>query len=314
MGIIISKIASVFILMGLGFFLNRRGILPSEMDKVLSRLLMSVTSPCLIISTMASKEIGEGLWGNVLTALGLCILYFAVMMGLSEIICRKILKIPAEQDCGVYMMLFVSINNGFMGFPITLAIFGEDVLFYMVFFQIALLLYLYGPGTVRLHYGEGEGFSRARAIKKILGPNTIAAVIGLIIMALSIKLPAFILEPIDIVGDSTTMLSMLVIGMELSMSDFRAILRNRHLIRLSVIKMILCPVIGFLMVCWLPIAPEIKIIVVFGAAFPSAVATAAISAMEDKNSVLAAEGVALTTLMSLVTIPLAAALISMLFI
>ena len=52
---------------------------------------------------------------------------------------------------------------------------------------------------------------------------------------------------------------------------------------------------------------------IFGAAFPSAVAVAAISAIENKNSVLGAEGVAITTLMSLVTIPLAAAVISMLY-
>lgn len=313
MGIILSKVASVFILMGLGFVLNKKGILPSEMDKVLSRLLMSVTSPCLIISTMASKEIGEGLWGNVITAMVLSIVYFGIFMAISEVLCRKILKIPADQDCGVYMMLFVSINNGFMGFPITLAIFGEGVLFYMVFFQVTQLLYLYGPGTVRLHYGDGEDFSRTKALKKILGPNTIAAVIGLIIMALSLKLPAFIMDPIDIIGDSTTMLSMLVIGMELGMSDFKSILKNKHLIIMSVIKMIICPVITFLVVNWLPIAVEIKIIMIFGAAFPSAVAVAAISAIENKNSVLGAEGVAITTLMSLVTIPLAAAVISMLY-
>jgi predicted permease len=58
---------------------------------------------------------------------------------------------------------------------------------------------------------------------------------------------------------------------------------------------------------------EIKIIMIFGAAFPSAVAVAAISAIENKNSVLGAEGVAITTLMSLVTIPLAAAVISLLY-
>ena len=313
MVIILSKVASVFILMGLGFVLNRRGILPNEIDRTLSILLMNVSSPCLVLSTMASKEIGEGLWGNVLTALGLCLLYFAVFMALAEILCRKILKIPAEKDCGVYMMLFVSINNGFMGFPITLAIFGEDILFYMVFFQISLLLYLFGPGTVRLHYGDGEEFGRANAIRKILGPNTIAAVIGLIIMALSIKLPSFIMEPIDIVGDSTTMLSMLVIGMKLSMSDFRAILRNKYLVSESLIKMVLCPVVTFLLISWLPIAEEIKIMIIFGSAFPSAVACAAISSVENKNSVLAAEGVALTTLMSLVTIPVAAAVLSLLY-
>ncbi|MCR5181768.1 MAG: AEC family transporter [Clostridia bacterium] len=312
-GVILSKVASVFILMGLGFFLNKRGILPSEMDKVLSRLLMSVTSPCLIISTMASKEIGEGLWGNVLTAMGLSVAYFAVFMGIAEIVCRRILKIPPEQDCGVYMMLFTSINNGFMGFPITLAIFGEDVLFYMVFFQVIQLLYLFGPGTVRMHYGDGEAFSKTRALRTILGPNTIAAGIGLVIMALSLKLPPFIIEPIDIIGDSTTMLSMLVIGMELGMSDFRAIARNRHLLSMSFIKMLLCPLVTLLLVNWLPVIPEIKIILTFGAAFPSAVAVAAIAANENKNSVLSAEGVAITTLMSLVTIPVMAAVISLLY-
>ena len=77
--------------------------------------------------------------------------------------------------------------------------------------------------------------------------------------------------------------------------------------------MVMCPVITFLLVNWLPIATEIKIILVFGSAFPSAVAVAAISAIENKNSVLGAEGVAVTTLMSLITIPVWAAIISLLY-
>ena len=82
---------------------------------------------------------------------------------------------------------------------------------------------------------------------------------------------------------------------------------------LSIIKMVLTPVITFLLVNWLPIPDAIKLVAIFGASFPSAVAATPIAAMEGKNTQLSAEGVAFTTLLSLVTIPLTAYAVSAIY-
>lgn len=74
--------------------------------------------------------------------------------------------------------------------------------------------------------------------------------------------------------------------------------------------MIFVPLITFLTVNWLPIAEGIKIALVFGAAFPASALCVPISSMEEKNSVIVTEEIALTTLLSMITLPVAALLLT----
>ena len=291
---------------------NRLGVLPEKANDYLSPLLMRIITPCMVFSNIAGREIEDGMLGSVLAALLLSALYFAIFTVLGWFICVRFLKLRDDENCGIMILLFASINNGFMGFPITLAIFGEDKLFYMVFFQMSLMIFLYGPGIALAHYGEKDPVSKSRMLAA-LGPGTIASILGLIVMFLGIKVPDFIFQPIDIIGDATTPVSMIVIGIQLGSSNFSGIIRNKKLVSMSVIKMALTPLITFLMVNWLPVSDTIKIVFIFGAAFPSAVAVTPIASMEGKDASLAAEGVALTTLMSLITLPVAAAVLTAIY-
>ncbi len=313
MGAIISNIAAVFIIMGVGFFANKTGILPAKSNDYLSPLLILINAPCMVFSNIVKREVEEGMWGDVMTALGISAAYFLVFTVLGWFIMTKILKLGNNRNCGVYIMLFATLNNGFMGFPITLAVFGEEIMFFMVFFQMILMIFLYGPGIAIIHIGEEGQGGKANLIKAVTGPNTIAAILGLIVLFTGIAIPDFIFTPVELIGDATTPLAMIVIGVQLGSSNFGRIFKNKVLILESVLKMILSPVITFLLVNWLPIAEPIKIAMIFGAAFPAAVAVSPIAATEKKDSVLAAEGVALTTLMSLATLPIMAAVISSIY-
>ena len=313
MNVIITNIVAVFLIMGVGFVANRIGLLPEKANDYLSPLLIKITTPCLILANITTREVEEGMWGDIFKALIVFALYFVVFCFLAWVLMVKILKLKDHKDCGVYMMLFASINNGFIGLPITLAIFGEDKLFYMVFFQIMLTMYMFGPGILQVHYGDGKKGGNKSALKMILSPVIIAGLVGILILTLGINLPEVILKCLDTIGSATTPLSMIVIGIQLGSSDFKGILSNKNLMVGSILKMILTPLITILLVNWLPINNSIKLVAVFGASFPSAVAATPIAQMEGKNSQLAAEGVALTTLISLVTMPLTAYIVSLLY-
>ncbi len=191
MEVVINNIAAVFLIMGVGFAANKVGMLPEEANKYLSPLLMKITTPCLILANIASREVEEGMWGDVFKALGCFALYFVVFCFLGWVLCAKMMKLKGHEDCGVYMMLFATINNGFIGLPITLAIFGEDALFYMALFQITLVLYIFGPGILQIHYGEKKTGSTSM-LKAILSPVIIAAILGVLLLALGIKMPEMI--------------------------------------------------------------------------------------------------------------------------
>ena len=312
MGAIITNIATVFIIMGVGYLINRVGVLSGKANDYLSPLLIQVTAPCMVFSSISTREVDEGTMGSVLLAILMSALFFIIFSAIGWVICAKILKLGDDENCGVFILLFSSINNGFMGFPITLAVFGEDALFYMAFFQMTLMIFLYGPGILIVHFGD-KGKLNIKRMLAALAPNTLASLLGIIVLFTGIKLPALIADPIDIIGDATVSLSMIVIGIQLGNSNFREVIKDRRVIVESALKMIIVPVVTFLLVNWLPISDMLKIVFVFGSAFPSAVAVTPIAAMEGKDAKASAEGVALTTLMSLATLPLAAAVLSALY-
>ena len=99
---------------------------------------------------------------------------------------------------------------------------------------------------------------------------------------------------------------MLIVGMQLGECDFKEVLKNRKLLGISFLKMLLLPVLTFFMVNWLPFAPEVKVYLIFAAAFPVAVATVPVTSEQNRDSLVTAEMVAITTLISLIVIPAAA--------
>ena len=185
----------------------------------------------------------------------------------------------------------------------------------MVFFQMMLLIFVFGPGIAITNYGDKKEKEKGKGsvIRNIFNHNTVAALLGILVMVTGLKLPELVMKPVGLIGDITTVISMLVIGIQLGTSNFRKIRGNRALMTESILKMLLVPVITFLLVNWLPISSVIKLALVFGAAFPSAVIVSPIAFTEGKDGTLAAEGVALTTLISVITIPAAALILSAIY-
>lgn len=310
MAVIVNNILPIFFIIAMGFVANRRGILPNEANKYLVDMVMLVTCPCLIISSMLGQEMDPALMTNtVLMFLGGG-LFFLVFYIIAWIYVVKIMKIPANQDAGVYMIMFTTVNNGFIGFPVTYAIFGDEILFYMVIFQIMLIVYVYSAGVIQVNYGSPRVSDLKGMAKALVNTCTMSTVLSVVLLVLGVQLPEVVFNAVELVGSATTPVSMLVVGMQLGNSNFRQVLGNKRLVVMSFVKMLSVPLLTFLMVNWLPIADSLKIALVFGATFPVSVSVVTISSMEGKNSVLAAEGVALTTLMAMATLPVSALLLS----
>lgn len=307
---IISNIATVFILMGVGFVCNRTGLLPEKANSYLSPLLVQVISPCMIFSNIAQRTVTDGMPEDILATVAVSSGFFILFCAIGWFFYVRVLKLREDENCGIYIMLFATLNNGFMGFPITQAIFGDDKLFFMVFFQMTLMIFNFGPGIAIINYGGKKQLQKSSMLKNIMGPNTYAAILGLIFMITGLSLPEFVKSPVELIGACMTPVSMIVIGIQLGSSNFRKIIKNKNLLTGSMLKMILVPIVTFFIVSSLPIDDVIKIVIIFGAAFPSAVVVAPLAVTEGKDGTLAAEGIALTTLISVITIPVMAMILS----
>ncbi len=313
MTVILTNIAIIFSMTGIGFLANKGRILPRESNEYLIALLMNVTAPCMLITSITEKDLTADTFSTTLEVLIGTILFFLAGMGLSFLVVRLLRVAPKDQ--GVCMCLLTTVNTGFMGFPVTKAAFGNEALFFMVISNIVLNLYLYSLALLQLNFGEKHSGHRGlkKTLKPMLNGCSIAAMIGLVMLFAGLHLPFFLDELLSSVGDITVPLSMIVVGVQLGSSKITRIIKNGKLILISLIAQIAWPALTFLAVNWLPLQQMSKLTLTYAAAFPTAVIVVALAAKERKNSQLAAEGVAMTTLFSMATLPIVTMLLSAYF-
>ena len=305
------KIAAIFAMTAIGFTASKTGILPAESKKYLSNLLLFITSPCMIIGSMTSQTLDAHTFELMIEIVAGSFVFFLAAMAVSFLIV-KLMRCKREDE-GVLMVIITAVNTGFMGFPVTKAIFGNTYFFLMVIQNIVLNIYIYSMMIYQMNYG----FHKKEGVKSMLMPMlnmcTYALIIGLVLMLLKVQLPEILADFINTIGDATIPVSMIVVGVQLSESSICQMLTNRQLITASLCNVILIPALTFLAVNWLPLAPESKLILIFAAAFPCAVVSTAIALRENRNAALMAEGVAMTTLLSMGTLPVTAVLLMQLY-
>lgn len=310
MSLIVEKIVSIFLIMAVGFAANRIGVLPKEGSGFLTNLLIKIITPCMICSSITSKELTDDTFSATLQTLGIAMTFFILAALLGYVLCKYVFRIDQE-DIGTYAFAFGSLNSGFMGFPVTLALFGQDILYFMVIHNITLTVYTYSLGSIILSMGskEKKSFSWKAFLRSFCNINAIVAFISILMLFAGLHLPSIIFQTTETIGNATVPVSMLLVGMQLGDTNPIKMLKHGKMVAVSVTKMLLLPVLTFLAINWLPIAVNVKICVIFAAVFPAAVAAVPVTAMEGKNALASAETVAFTTLLSVITVPVFAAIL-----
>ena len=345
MELVVGKVLAIFLLMAAGFGVGRLKVLPEGSNATLNVLLIKVITPCMILSSITSKELTDDTLSMTLQTFAGSVVFFVIAGVLGYFFAKHLLRVSPSSNLGVYTFAFASINTGFMGFPVTLALFGQDIFYLMVMQNVILTVYLYSAGPLMLRLGcedgevlpagaadtvgavetagtsdtanaakmpatAGSGSALKSFFMSFWNPNAVASVISLIMLFAGLHLPKLIFEPVQTLGDATIPLSMLLVGIQLSESNVAELIKNGKILAFSLGKMLLLPVLTFFAVNWLPLAVSVKVCLIFAAVFPVAVVVEPVTAMENKNSLTAAELIAITTLLSVGTIPLFATLLT----
>ncbi len=311
MELVFSKVVAIFLLLMAGYVVGKLKLLPENADTTLTVLLLKVLTPCLILSSVTSKELSDDTVSVTVSTLLGTVFYFAIAAILGLLFCKYILSLP-KTEVGTWAFVFASNNTGFMGFPITLSIFGQDIFFLMVMQNIILGVYLYSIGPILIRYGNDhigyEKHSFGVRVKSFLStlnnPNIIISAVAMVMLFCGLHLPDMLFESVDTMGNAVVPTSMILVGLQLSQNDILDMFKDKHIVIFSIFKMTLLPAFVFLCVNWLPIASDVKLTLVLSAVFPAAVVTVPVCILEEKDPSEAANLVALTTLLSVVTIPI----------
>ncbi len=297
--VILMQMVQLFLMIGLGYFLFKVKILDVELNKRLTTLLLAVTTPALIISSVLSTT--EYLpFTDILFVFLVGILVYIVLPILGWILV-KIMRIPLPQQ-GLYIFMTVFSNIGFMGFPVMKAIFGNDAVFYTALFNMLFNLLVFSVGTGIMGYGTGRKMDFNP--KDLLSPGVIASLVALVIYMAKIQFPNVISSTITMIGDITTPVAMLIIGSTLANIPLKEVFSELCIYPYTFIKQVIIPVLAYPVLRLFIQDPLILGVTLIMISMPVANSAVLFATEYDGDVSLAAKAVFMTTLLSIVTIPL----------
>jgi predicted permease len=313
--LIFSKVLAVFIYIGVGLVANGLKVLPEESAKYFISFIMGITVPCLMISSITGQDINGDMYRNTILMLALSALIYIVTSAVTTFISDRIFSLKDQQDRNVLASAMTGCNSGFMGLPVASAVFGDLVFYYLVIQTIVNNTYLFVLSLVQLHHRESESSSKSlrEILKPLANPTSAATVVSIAMLFTGLHLPEYVMGIVEPLGDITIPLSMILVGIQLGGSDFKRLLSDKDLLITATVKLIVMPVIALLILTPFPVDPVVKLTALFAVCFPSAVIGVAVAAQEKKNPQLMAEAVAVSTLLSIITLPVWIMIISRLY-
>ncbi|GAA0109504.1 AEC family transporter [Clostridium tertium] len=292
--IVFNKIIALFLIILIGVYGTKKHIINDDVNKGLRRILLEITLPLLVINSF-SFSFDEGMGRNIITAFIYSIL-FMILGGIISYILLKPLK--GEKKKILHFANFFS-NCGFIGFPIINSIFGAEGVVYTSIFNMVFTIFLWTYGVMIF----SDKLSKENIKKVLLNPSIIAVYIGIPIMIFNIKLPASILDTTKIVGDMTAPISMIIVGSILSKVKIKSIFKEASVYYGALIKLIVIPLAIYMIKLIIKDNSSVIDTIIVIQAMPAAAMTSIFAADFDKEKEYGAIVVFVTTLLSIITIP-----------
>ena len=296
--VLIEKMALLVMLLALGYLCARLKLVGPEFNKGLSKLVINVFLAGMILSSVINKKL-EMTGGDV--AFGL------LMMTLSMLICVGIgwlsptlLRIK-DGDKGMYRILAAFMNNGFMGFPLVAAVYGENTVFFASLSNIPFNLLLYTVGVMLLQKGDK---STKFSIKSVINVPIAATLIAFVIFIFEIPMPKLVDDVADTLSAATVPLSMMCVGLSLGSVSLKEALMQPRLYGISLVRLLICPLAVWLVLRIFITNPVILGTIVLLSACPSAIICTILGIQYGRDGVESSEAIFISTMLSMITIPL----------
>lgn len=284
----------------MGFLAHRLGYFDSETDRRLSKLILNITMPAMIVSSViAGDALPEP--AEVLAVLKVAAVFYLLEFAFSLTAPGLLGGTPGQK--GVWRFGLVFGNTAFIGYPVAAALFGSGALFYAVILVMPFNLLSYTLGPLML-----VGAKRFRW-KQLLTPCTVAAVLGLFFALTRLRPPAIVGNCLSFVGDVTVPLSLLVVGSLLAGLPVGQVFKSPRLWCLSVLRLLVLPVALYFILRPLDLEPTLLGIVVIEMAMPVAINGSMLCLEYGGDKETMAQATLLTTAASIFTIPLIASVL-----
>lgn len=296
---VILEVAVILILIVIGYFTVKKGMFTKESLGSITSFLLYIITPCLIVSSFLSAESGKLDGWTLLLAAVLPALSIVISIALSYLFFRR--EPSGRRRVLRFSMIFC--NVGFMGIPLVEGIVGSEGVLYGSFFIAVFNIFCWTYGYVMM----GGGKVRLKAL--LLNPGVIGIVIGLPLYLLDVPVPALIERPIELISALNTPLAMIVVGGYIAQVKLRAFVSDLAVYKMAVLRLVVAPLL-YLALVWL-LRPDETLLMstVIQAATPVAANCVLFAVQYGSDAELASKSVAVSTALSVVTIPLLTVLV-----
>lgn len=292
----------ITILIGFGAFKLR--LLDSSSLPVLSQLFSNVTLPFLIFVNAVEGASRKDLFASLYVLLIEIALYI-VLIFFNKLIIR-LFRIRGNSG-RIYLMCASFGNMGFVGIPLILSVYGQHAMIYISLFTLVdqLMVWSYG---VSLSYPADSGEARLRldpgTLKRLINPPLIATAFVLVFLLLDLKLPPTVGKALTSLSNASIPIPFLYVGGMLALGNVGQMLKKWPVYLIIFTKMLVLPVIVFLVLRLFPLPGELVGVFVIMAGLPCMAIAPMLARQNGSDELLATSATTLTTLASLFTVPI----------
>lgn len=301
--VIVLQMIQLFLVIALGYLLLKIKIFDVDFNQRLTTLLLSVTTPALIVSSVLSITIEKDL-SEIIFVFIVAIVIFMVLPILGLIIV-KIMKVPLHQQ-GLYIFMTMFSNIGFMGFPVMKSIFGNEAVFLTAIFNMLFNLLVFTVGILFMNYRSAEKISIN--LRQLFSPGVVSSLVALLIYLTGFQMPDIISSTITMIGDITTPIAMMLIGSTLATIPLKEVFNELRVYPYTILKQIIIPIIAYPILNFFIKDALILGVSLIMISMPVGNIAVLFATEYHKDVALAAKTVFMTTLLSIITIPLIVAL------
>lgn len=304
--VVLQQMVMIFILIGIGLLLYKKEMLSEMTSKQISGIIVNVTNPALLICSafqdgpkVSLQELGM--------ALGIYLIVYIILIAVSFLIPR-ILRVP-DMYRYAYQMLTIFGNVGFIGIPLASAVLGTQSLIFVSIYNLIfnILIYTFGISLLQKAAAKQSPNSDTPVTspvwKKLINAGTISAAATIIFYLSDFSVPAIVPSTLNYMGQATTLLSMLVLGVSVAQMAPKDIFSHPKLYVFTFLRQLLLPIGCILLLGPFTQNPLILNTMALMLAVPAANMPLMLSKQLHVDTDTISQGIILTTILSLVTIP-----------
>lgn len=291
---------TLFALVVVGYVAGKLGYLGGDFDRQLSRLVINITCPALILSSAMTGELPDRRF--ILPLLLISVITYIVLAVIAFLLPRYLTHRKEDEGSIGFALMFG--NVGFMGYPVVASIFGHEAVFYAAVLNVVNTFAVFTIGTI-LITGKGEVEGERFQKKVLYSTPMLAAYLTMAIVALEIdNIPEAISQPLTMLGNITVPAALLIIGSSMSQLPLRALMGNFTVYVTALFRLAILPIAVYYLCLLMGFSRFVVNINTVVIAMPVATYGTILCLKHQKDTTFITEVTFITTLLSMLTIPL----------